>query len=424
MVAKRNEKGFETTGELLRDVARLHVRAQREQVSCCGTTLAQCHILTELGRSGPLPLTGLGRRLGLHKGWMSRAVATLVAEGLLERGGLARDERVVMLSLTRSGERRVDALNRTLNRHAGSVLARIAPGERERVHRALALVRDALREELQHARRPRRIEACRRRVMTVNEAFKFRLASKPDEQGFRSLLVSASLPVDDVSTDAHEYLLAHSGARLVGCVGLEVHGDAGLFRSFAVVPELRGQGLGAALFDRMVARSLVRGVKTGYVLTTTAERFCVAHGFERISRADVPSGIAATQQFRALCPATAACFRRRLDATAVHLPREVLSLRPDVSGATMWAVALDRAMLTYFELEPHARFDRHCHESEQITMVLEGELFFEVDGAAEIASRAREVIALPANVPHAARTRERPARAVDAWSPPRPDLIR
>src|SRR6266496_895839 len=117
MVAKRNEKGLETTGELLRDVARLHVRAQREQVSCCGTTLAQCHILTELGRSGPLPLTGLGRRLGLHKGWISRAVATLVAEGLLERGGLARDERVVMLSLTRSGERRVDALNRTLNRH-------------------------------------------------------------------------------------------------------------------------------------------------------------------------------------------------------------------------------------------------------------------------------------------------------------------
>jgi DNA-binding MarR family transcriptional regulator len=152
MVAKRNqpatEGALESTGALLRDVARLHVRAQREQVSCCGTTLAQCHILTELGRSGPVPLTGLGRRLGLHKGWVSRAVAALVAEGLLERGGVDGDERVVVLSLSHAGQRRVDALNRTLNRHAAKVLGRIAAQEKEQVHRALALVRTALRAEL------------------------------------------------------------------------------------------------------------------------------------------------------------------------------------------------------------------------------------------------------------------------------------
>ena len=133
---------------LLRDVARLHVRAQRAQVSCCGTTVAQCHILTELGRAGPLPLTGLGRRLGLHKGWISRAVATLVADGLVERGGVDSDERVVVLSLSRAGERRVQALDKTLNRHAAKVLGRIAASEREQVHRALALVRTALREDL------------------------------------------------------------------------------------------------------------------------------------------------------------------------------------------------------------------------------------------------------------------------------------
>lgn len=152
MVARRNHRppdaALESTGALLRDVARLHVRAQREQVSCCGTTLAQCHILTELGRAGPLPLTGLGRRLGLHKGWISRAVAALVAEGLVERGGVEDDERVVVLSLSSAGQRRVDALDRTLNLHAARVLGQIAASEREQVHRALALVRDALRREL------------------------------------------------------------------------------------------------------------------------------------------------------------------------------------------------------------------------------------------------------------------------------------
>lgn len=152
MVANGNDRGaasdLETAGALLRDVARLHVRAQREQVACCGTTLAQCHILTELGRSGPLPLTDLGRRLGLHKGWISRAVATLADEGLVERSAKEADGRVVVLSLSRAGQRRVQALNETLNRQAAKVLRRIAAPERAQVHRALALVRDALREEL------------------------------------------------------------------------------------------------------------------------------------------------------------------------------------------------------------------------------------------------------------------------------------
>jgi quercetin dioxygenase-like cupin family protein len=48
------------------------------------------------------------------------------------------------------------------------------------------------------------------------------------------------------------------------------------------------------------------------------------------------------------------------------------------------SIALGRAMLTYFELQPHARFESHRHESEQITVVLEGELFFEVDGGREV----------------------------------------
>lgn len=61
------------------------------------------------------------------------------------------------------------------------------------------------------------------------------------------------------------------------------------------MPALRRQGLGTALFERIVARALVRGVKTAYVLTTTAERYCLARGFERIDRAEAPAAIASTQ---------------------------------------------------------------------------------------------------------------------------------
>ncbi len=245
-----------------------------------------------------------------------------------------------------------------------------------------------------------------------------------DEAALRALLTAAALPSADVAVSRQDYVLALSSGRLVGSVGLEAYGDDGLLRSFAVADDLRGAGLGSALYERIVAHAALCGVRTAYVLTTTAERFCVRRGFERIDRASIPAALAASAEFRTLCPATAVCMRRRLDRDARHFPADVLRLRPDVPGASMWAVALDQAMLTYFEVAPCSRFVRHSHPSEQITLVLEGELFFEVDGRDEVRVGPGEVIALPANVPHAAWTRERPVRAVDAWSPIRADFLR
>ena len=52
-------------GALLREVARLYTRAQRVVADCCRTTSTQCHLLTELARSGPLPLSDLGAHRSL-----------------------------------------------------------------------------------------------------------------------------------------------------------------------------------------------------------------------------------------------------------------------------------------------------------------------------------------------------------------------
>ena len=82
----------------------------------------------------------------------------------------------------------------------------------------------------------------------------------------------------------------------------------------------------------------------------------------------------------------------------------------------MWGVALEKAMLTYFEVEPNSQFEKHSHESEQITMVLEGELFFEVTERM-ISVKEGEVIAIPSNISHAVFTQGKPVKAVDAWSP-------
>ncbi len=56
--------------------------------------------------------------------------------------------------------------------------------------------------------------------------------------------------------------------------------------------------------------------------------------------------------------------------------------------------------------------------------MLDGERWFGLEGGREVRVGAGEVIALPAHVPHSAWTGAHAARAVDAWSPPRADLVR
>jgi quercetin dioxygenase-like cupin family protein len=99
-----------------------------------------------------------------------------------------------------------------------------------------------------------------------------------------------------------------------------------------------------------------------------------------------------------------------------HIQRDALNLRRDETGARFWSVSLDHAQLTYFEVGPNCRFDEHWHPSEQITLVLEGMLYFETSSGVDEVG-ASEVMAIPANVPHAVFTRELAAKAVDAWSP-------
>jgi quercetin dioxygenase-like cupin family protein len=85
----------------------------------------------------------------------------------------------------------------------------------------------------------------------------------------------------------------------------------------------------------------------------------------------------------------------------------------------MWAVGLKHVMMTYFEVDPGTRFERHQHEGEQITSVVEGELMFEINGAV-VRLGPGEVIAIPAGTPHAVFTLDRAAKAFDSWSPPFP----
>jgi DNA-binding MarR family transcriptional regulator len=134
-------------GHLLREVARLYTRAQRVVSDCCRTTSTQCHLLTELGRAGPLPLSELGTRVSLEKSWVSRAVEAMAARGLVTKEPNPSDARSWLVTLTADGERTVAELDRTLDAHAQSLLATLSAPERAAVETSLLTLLKALRAD-------------------------------------------------------------------------------------------------------------------------------------------------------------------------------------------------------------------------------------------------------------------------------------
>jgi quercetin dioxygenase-like cupin family protein len=79
-------------------------------------------------------------------------------------------------------------------------------------------------------------------------------------------------------------------------------------------------------------------------------------------------------------------------------------------------VNLKKTMLTYFEVEPHSRFETHSHKSERITMVVSGVLFVQI-GQTVHRIGSGEVMAIPVSVFHAVWTESKKVNAVDACSP-------
>ena len=135
---------------------------------------------------------------------------------------------------------------------------------------------------------------------------KIERAEQKDFAGIARLLVEANLPADDLSTASLEYFLVmrdESGVR--GAVGLERDGDVALLRSLVVEPDLRGQGLGAALAHSAEALANESGIATLCLLTTSADGFFSSRGYRTIHRDAAPAAIKRSAQYSSLCPSTA-----------------------------------------------------------------------------------------------------------------------
>jgi len=137
-----------------------------------------------------------------------------------------------------------------------------------------------------------------------------RKAEHRDLEAVLALLQSSDLPRDGVASSFDGFVIAETDDGLLGAAGLERYGPHALLRSVVVAAAARGVGVGGALVDRLLADAWSEGVRSVYLLTTTAAAYFAARGFEPVDRSAVPAAVRASVEFASACPATAAVMRR------------------------------------------------------------------------------------------------------------------
>jgi amino-acid N-acetyltransferase len=130
-------------------------------------------------------------------------------------------------------------------------------------------------------------------------------AGDPAFEVMRTSLGTADLPTSDIDEGDTHYFACDGG----GFGGLVRLGDVVLLRSIVVPANMRRGGVGSAVLDGLIATARTWGAKEAWLLTTTAEAFFAAKGFSRVARTEAPTAIAATSQFKDICPDSAALMR-------------------------------------------------------------------------------------------------------------------
>lgn len=136
--------------------------------------------------------------------------------------------------------------------------------------------------------------------------YAIRSAAAADLNAIELTLRDSDLPLDGLHEQFGDgYAVAESNGQLIGVEGIEVYGNDGLLRSAAVVSSWRGKGVGDALTRDRIEWAKRRGLRSLYLLTTTAGDYFPRFGFSVVDRDSAPDAVRRSREFSEACPSSA-----------------------------------------------------------------------------------------------------------------------
>jgi DNA-binding MarR family transcriptional regulator len=112
--------------------------------SCCGVSLAQCHVLLELENTDSVSLSDLSQSMGLDRSTLSRTVDSMVNDGFVERKTFSEDRREVRIMLTQKGKKHASSINTLCDGYYSELLSHIPKSEYPAVLKILSAVGQAI----------------------------------------------------------------------------------------------------------------------------------------------------------------------------------------------------------------------------------------------------------------------------------------
>jgi DNA-binding MarR family transcriptional regulator len=256
--------------------------------------LPEARVLYELGQAdGPSEVAALRASLDMDAGQLSRLLARLDEQGLVERERSDRDARRQVLALTAKGRREFAKLDRGSAAEWAQLLDPLSEAERTRLVGAMGAVREILEDDRAGAtevvlRDPEPGDlgwiVARHGALYAQE-FGWGL-------GFEALcaqVVADYAAAAHAGTPGHRAWIATAGGAPAGCI-LCVRGDApdeAKLRLLLVEPWARGLGVGGALIDAVIDYARANGDRRVVLWTnsplTGARRLYDRRGFRLIA---------------------------------------------------------------------------------------------------------------------------------------------
>jgi amino-acid N-acetyltransferase len=125
------------------------------------------------------------------------------------------------------------------------------------------------------------------------------------------LLKKNNLPTQDINPGTQLFVV-EEGDNVIATVAVEYDYNDALLRSLSVSEEKRSSGIGAELVDFIEDYVRKQGVRTIYILTTTAAGFFSRRGYTLIDRSNVPPFINDTKEYSVICASSSTLMKKEL----------------------------------------------------------------------------------------------------------------
>ncbi|ARU62853.1 MarR family transcriptional regulator [Tumebacillus avium] len=253
-------------------------------------SLTESRILFELAHRDDLTASDLTRELGLDAGYLSRILARLEQQGLIEKVRSETDGRQRYLHLTAEGNAASDLLEQLSNDEVGEMLVELTEEDQERLLKAMHTIESVLDKGLKFSEpyylRPH--EPGDMGWITHRHGVLYAKEYGWDER-FEALVAQICADfVNNFNPGKERCWIAEMNGEIVGSVFVVQASDTvAKLRLLLVEPSARGLGLGKRLVDECIRFSKRAGYEklvlwTNSVLDTARHIYQTA-GFEKVA---------------------------------------------------------------------------------------------------------------------------------------------